>query len=100
MRKQSIPKKYLKDLVQVICSILDVHSIYFIGAQHENTFSSYIFDKQKKSSKRHNYGITIIIISKEYVAEPKHFINKVFTKLGQKIKIYPILYTTNEVNYS
>lgn len=99
MKSSSIPDLILDQLIKVICSILNVHSIYLIGGQIVKTSLFYSFETQKESTEKQTYDLTFIIISKEYVSEPKEFMAMVFTKMSQKVKVYSIHYTLKEVEY-
>jgi hypothetical protein len=99
MENYPIPKKVTARLMKVIQSILTVHSIYLIGVQRESRSSLYVLDSEKECPDRDLYTITLLIISEENIAQPKEFMNEVFTKMNQRVKIYPILYTLNDVKY-
>jgi hypothetical protein len=94
-----IPKKVTGKLIKVIQSMVTVHSIYFIGVQKESFSSQYVLDTNEECPERDLYAITLLIISEEYIAQPKEFMNEVFTKMDQRVKLYSILYTLNDVRY-
>ncbi|MGI0105617.1 hypothetical protein [Salinimicrobium sp. WS361] len=99
MENYPIPKKVTARLMKVIQSIVTVHSIYLIGVQRESCSSLYVLDSDKECSEGDLYTITLLIISEEYIALTKEFMNEVFTKMDQRVKLYSIHYTLNDVRY-
>lgn len=99
MKDRYFPDNVITKLVNVLRSITDVHSVYLIGAQKESRSSLYVLGPNKEYPERDLYTITLLIISRENVAQPKEFMNAVFTKMDERVKIYPILYTLNDVKY-
>ena len=99
MENHPIPEKVSAKLIKVIQSIVTVHSIYLIGVQKESSSFLYVLDPEKENPVPDLYSITLLIITEEYIAQPKEFMNEVFTKMDQRVKIYPILYTLNDLRY-
>lgn len=96
-----IPDKVITKLTQVIQSIIEVHSIYLIGMQKDSKLSLYLLNPnlQKESSTVHAYKLIVLIISKEYIGQPKEFMSKVFSKMNESVRIDSIHYTLNEIKY-
>ncbi|WP_034891650.1 hypothetical protein [Gillisia sp. Hel_I_29] len=96
-----IPDKIVTKITKVIKSIIEVHSIYLIGMQKDSRSSLYLLNPnpEKQSPIMHAYKLIILIISEEYVAQPKEFMSKVFSKMHESVRIDSIHYTLNEIKY-
>ncbi len=97
MNSANLPEAILKILIAVIKSITDVHSIYWIGIRTNEYKFDYYFNHKKNTTKNKNWEITLLIVSKSYINDPKDFMGKVFTKMNRKVKIFSIHYTLNEI---
>ncbi|MFC6859517.1 hypothetical protein [Zunongwangia atlantica] len=80
MNSANLPEAILKKLIAVIKALTDVHSIYWIGIRTNE-----------------HWEITLLIVSKSYINDPKYFMGKIFSKMNQKVKIFSIHYTLNEI---
>jgi hypothetical protein len=101
IHNELLPDKVITMLLQVIQSITKVHSIYLIGMQKESKSSFYLFNPtlQKESSTVYAYKLTLLVISEEYIAQPKEFMSEVFSKMNESVRIDSIHYTLNDVKY-
>jgi len=101
IQNELLPDKVISKLTQVIHSIIKVHSIYLIGMQKDSRSSLYLLypNLHKESSTAHTYNLVLMIISEEYVAQPKEFMSAVFSKMNESVRIDSIHYTLNEIKY-
>ena len=97
MNSANLPEAILKKLITVIKSITDVHSMYWIGIRTNEHKTYYYFNDMKNTTKNKNWEITLLIVSKSYINDPKDFMGKVFTKMKQQVKLFSIHYTLNEI---
>ena len=97
MNSANLPEAILKKLIAVIKSITDVHSIYWIGIRTNEHKTYYYFNDRKNTTNNKNWEITLLIVSKFYINDPKDFMGKVFTKMNQQVKLFSIHYTLNEI---
>jgi len=98
---QLLPDKIIDKLTHVIHSIIKVHSIYLIGMEKDSRSSLYLLNHnpQKESPIAHTYKLILLIISEEYIAQPKEFMSKVFSKMNESVRIDSIHYTLNDIKY-
>lgn len=99
MKAQHIPEKIIAKLIVVMQSMINVHSIYLLGVQKEIRSSSYFLCDNGENVEKEHYLLSILVISQENIAQPKEFMNEVFSKMHQSVKIYSIHYTLNDVKY-
>ncbi|MBW2963053.1 hypothetical protein [Mesonia aestuariivivens] len=99
MKQKIIPEHQLTKLIEVIRSILEVHSIYLIGGQRFQTASVYTFDMNNSTSEKTKYCLSLIIVSHQHIAVLKEVMNELFTKMDEEVKVYLIPYTLNDLNY-
>ncbi|GGZ61641.1 hypothetical protein [Mesonia mobilis] len=97
MNVYHLPEDIFKMLLKVIKSILPVHSIYQIGIRSHQLSSFYHFNNSETIESKEFFEITLIIISNSYVKDPKEFMEKVFSKMKKKVRLYSIHYTYNEI---
>lgn len=99
MKEKIIPNRQLNKLIEVIRSILEVHSIYLIGGQKIKIASSYTFDMKNSASEKTKYSLALLIISPNHISAPKEVMNEFFTKMNEKVNVYLIPYTLNDLKY-
>ena len=98
MSISNLPEVHLKQLLKVIPSILPVHSIYSIGVRSHQLKSNYSFNGLEKNDFEEHWQVTLLIVSHSYVKDPKAFMEKIFTKMNKKVRLYSIHYTYNEIS--
>lgn len=99
MKEKIIPNRQLTKLIEVIRSILKVHSIYLIGGQKIKTVSSYTFGAKDSFTETDFSCVTLLVLSKKNISQPKELMNEVFNKMREKVKVYLIHYSLNDAKY-
>ncbi|MFD2433377.1 hypothetical protein ACFSO9_07300 [Mesonia maritima] len=97
MSISNLPEVLLKQLLKVITSVLSVHSIYSIGVRSHQLKRFYSFNGLEKNVVEEHWEVTLLIVSKSYVKDPKAFMEKIFTKMNKKVRLYSLHYTYNEI---
>ncbi|PKD17146.1 hypothetical protein APR41_06850 [Salegentibacter salinarum] len=97
MKIKNIPQHVLEQLIEVIRSLVKVHSIYWIGAAKRDSFSSYIFNSKVYDHSKQEYEFTLLIISYKEICDPKTFMSEVFNKMKERVKLYSIDYSYNDI---
>lgn len=93
----NLPEILLNNLIAVIKSLTDVNSIYWIGIRTDEHKTYYYFNNKEITTNSEHWEITLLIVSKSYINNPKDFMGKVFTKMNQQAKVFSIHYTLNEI---
>lgn len=98
MKIKNIPQHLLERLIEVIRSLTQVHSIYWIGAIKKDSSSNYLFNSEVNDHYEQQYEFTLLIISYEEIGNPKAFMGQVFNKMKEQVKLYSIHYSYNDIN--
>lgn len=94
---KSVEEKQLKGMISIIRELESVHSIYLLGTRVKSIRDKYFFDSVNKKDLRQTYRYTILVISYNFIIDPKTFMNEVFNRSVELYEICSIHYTFNEV---
>mgnify|MGYP003632824477 CR=1 FL=1 len=85
------------ELTQLIKSIVSLHSVYVLGfSDQEIRSETYLGNSESRGNKSVTY--TLVIISHKTVTKkPIDFMEEIYAKTRQKIKVYPIFYNLSKV---
>lgn len=88
--------KHLKKMISIIIELQPVHSIYLIGTKKKTIKTRYFLDSSNTTGVKNLFTYTILIVSYNFIGDPKVFMNEVFNKSVEQIEIYSIHYTIKE----
>ena len=97
MTIKNIPQHVLERLIEVIRSLVRVHSIYWIGTTKNERSSRYLFNSEVNGNFKQHYEFTLLIISYEEIGDSKTFRCEVFNKMKEQVKLYSIHYSYNDI---
>ncbi|MDT0677313.1 hypothetical protein [Autumnicola musiva] len=97
MKIKNIPQHVLERLIEVIRSLVNVHSIYWIAAIKKGHSSMYLFNSEVNGNLKQNYEFTLLIISYEEIGNPKTFMGEVFNTMKEQVQLYSIHYSHNDI---
>lgn len=97
MKIKNIPQHVLDHLIEVIRSLVSVHSIYWIGTTKNERSSRYLFNSEVNGNFTQHYELTLLIISYEEIGDSKTFRYEVFNKMKEQVKLYSIHYSYNDI---
>ena len=97
MKIENIPQPLVKSLIEIIRSLVRVHSIYWIGATKNDSSSSYLFNSEGRDKFNQQYEFTLLVISYAEIRDPKTFMGEVFNKMKEQVKLYSIHYSYNDI---
>jgi len=99
MESYIILDKNLAQVIAIIKRIVQLHSIYLIGSSEMNIPNKYILDSKMTNIEKHEFTYSLVLITHDFIADPKTFMNDVFNKTGEKCRIFSIHYTLNDTKY-
>ncbi|WP_339812951.1 hypothetical protein, partial [Zunongwangia profunda] len=85
MKIENIPQPLVKSLIEIIRSLVRVHSIYWIGATKNDSSSSYLFNSEGRDKFNQQYEFTLLVISYAEIRDPKTFMGEVFNKMKEQV---------------
>jgi hypothetical protein len=95
--QKDINHLYQNQLLLLIKSLLPLHSAYILGfCEHETKHECYLNTNDSRGKNSVTY--TLVIISyKTVTKKPIDFMEEIYNKTKQKIKVYPIFYNLSKV---
>ena len=97
MKKENLPQPLLDDLTRVIQSLLPVHSLYLLGANKEQRISSHLLRDHPQENTNYLHEFILLVISHKDIWSTQDFMDTVYRKTDQKVKVHSIHYTYEEV---
>ncbi|WP_144962832.1 hypothetical protein [Gillisia sp. Hel_I_86] len=99
MKSYATLDKNLAQVVAIIKCKVQLHSIYLIGSSKKTISKKYILDPELGNIKKGEFSYSLLVITHEFVSDPKTFMNDVFNKTGEKSEVFTIHYTLNDIKY-
>lgn len=93
----------LQRVIPIICNLCHVHTLYLIRQLKVTTAHEYATTLTKTEKQGSSYVLTMLVISHNQVADPQIFMNEVFNKTQEHLRLFSIHFTLkealNKINY-